>query len=236
MTADDRFREAERMRLRTLSNEASALRHAAEVERKKWQISQYLQGRERGCASRAVPLARRAHRGGADGTGRIGETGGGGGIGSGGTGGTGSGAGNSGETGAGGGIGASGISGNSASPFSDVAEGAYYAGAARWAAANGIGSGAGGGLFEPDAAITRQDLAALLSRYADHAGIALPASRPPAEFADGAGIADYAKEAVGRLYGAGVINGKPGGLFDPVAGATRAEAAAMLHRFLESAS
>ncbi|MDR1439371.1 MAG: S-layer homology domain-containing protein, partial [Clostridiales bacterium] len=87
--------------------------------------------------------------------------------------------------------------GAAASPFSDVAEGAYYAGAARWAAASGIALGVGGGLFEPDAAVTRQDLAALLSRYADHAGIALPASRPPAEFADGAGIADYAEEAVG---------------------------------------
>jgi hypothetical protein len=123
----------------------------------------------------------------------------------------------------------------SADPFGDVASGQYYADAVKWAAANGIVSGVGGGKFAPDAAITRQDLAVVLNRYTGFAGMNLPAQRPYAAFNDSAAIADYAKAAVETFYSAGIINGVPGGLFNPKSGATRAEVAAMLHRFLETA-
>ncbi|MDR1508477.1 MAG: S-layer homology domain-containing protein [Synergistaceae bacterium] len=54
-------------------------------------------------------------------------------------------------------------------------------------------------------------------------------------FADEAGVADYAREAVQALAAAGVLNGRPGNIFDPQGRATRDEVAAVLHRFLEAA-
>ncbi|MDR0570679.1 MAG: S-layer homology domain-containing protein [Clostridiales Family XIII bacterium] len=116
--------------------------------------------------------------------------------------------------------------------FSDVADGQYYADAVKWAAANGVASGYGDGRFGPDDNVTRQDLAAMLSRYAEKTGLPIQAARPYAAFADEAQIAAYAKGAVEALYRAGIINGKENSLFDPRGDATRAEAAAMLHRFL----
>jgi hypothetical protein len=118
--------------------------------------------------------------------------------------------------------------------FTDLPAGAYYAEAAAWAAASGILAGAGEGLAAPLADISRQDLAALLARYAEFADKAPPAVRPAAGFADEAGVADYAREAVQALAAAGVLNGRPGNIFDPQGNATRAEAAAVLHRFLEA--
>ncbi|MDR1131790.1 MAG: S-layer homology domain-containing protein [Oscillospiraceae bacterium] len=123
-----------------------------------------------------------------------------------------------------------------ANPFGDVQAGSYYDGAVRWAAANGIAAGIGGGRFDPEVPVTRQDLAVLLDRYAAFAGIALPEMRPYAAFKDDTDRADYAKEAVETFFRAGVINGKDNNVFDPRGGATRAEAAAMLHRFLETAN
>ena len=52
-----------------------------------------------------------------------------------------------------------------------------------------------------------------------------------ADFADANSIAVYAKDAATAMQRAGIISGKPGGVFDPAAGATRAEVSAMLHRF-----
>jgi hypothetical protein len=119
--------------------------------------------------------------------------------------------------------------------FSDLPEGAYYAEAAAWAAASGILAGEGDGRAAPLADISRQDLAVLLARYAAIADKMPPAVRPAAGFADEAGVADYAREAVRSLAAAGVLNGRPGNIFDPQGRATRAEVAAVLHRFLEAA-
>ncbi len=120
-------------------------------------------------------------------------------------------------------------------PFSDVDGEAWYNDAAVWAASNGIVSGIGGGLYAPDNAISRQDLALILSRYADFAGITLPEAREYSGFIDDADIADYAKEAIERFFKAMIINGKGGNAFDPKGEATRAEVAAMLMKFLEAA-
>jgi hypothetical protein len=124
---------------------------------------------------------------------------------------------------------------DSGAAFTDLPAGAYYAEAAAWAAASGILTGAGDGRAAPLADISRQDLAALLARYAAIADKMPPAVRPAAGFADEAGVADYAREAVRSLAAAGVLNGRPGNIFDPQGNATRAEAAAVLHRFLEAA-
>lgn len=121
-------------------------------------------------------------------------------------------------------------------PFSDVADGTWYTDAVKWAAANGIVSGVGGGRFDPDVPITRQDFSVILVRYANFMGGKLPATRSYAGFMDEAKIADYAKAAVEELCKAGIINGKDHNAFDPAGTATRAEGAAMLHRFLEAAT
>jgi hypothetical protein len=75
-------------------------------------------------------------------------------------------------------------------------------------------------------------MAVLLARYAETMGVVLAAARGPSAFSDGDDVAEYARDAAALLYGAGVVNGKPGGLFDPRGSATRAEVAAMLHRFI----
>ena len=121
--------------------------------------------------------------------------------------------------------------------FTDVPDGTWYTDAVLWAASVGIVDGYGNGRFGPNDNITRQDLAVILARYADYMGIQLPpnSSLHTPNFIDDADIADYAKDAVERLYKAGIINGYPDGSFKPRGQATRAEFAAMLMRFIESA-
>jgi hypothetical protein len=118
--------------------------------------------------------------------------------------------------------------------FSDVENGLWYSDAVRWAARAGIVVGMGGGLFAPDADVTREQAAALLLRYARTEGQTLPALRDFASFADEDTIAPYAEEAVEALYRAEIVRGRLDDLFDPKSNATRAEAAAMLHRFIEA--
>ena len=118
------------------------------------------------------------------------------------------------------------VSGGSA--FQDVADTAYYADATVWASANGIVTGYADGTFGPDDPITRQQLAAILWRYAGS-----PAASVGADFADESAIASYASTAVDWARDTGVITGRDGNLFDPNGRATRAQAAVILHRYLE---
>jgi hypothetical protein len=114
-----------------------------------------------------------------------------------------------------------------------VSPGAYYADAVTWAANNGIiRSGDGSSTFAPDENITRQDLAVILSRYADVTGVNLGPTRESAVFRDVGTIADYARAAVDRLYRSGIMNGHADGTVAPGAEATRAEVAAMMRRFM----
>ncbi|GHU35390.1 hypothetical protein FACS1894105_04030 [Clostridia bacterium] len=123
------------------------------------------------------------------------------------------------------------VSGGAA--FGDTDANAYYAKAVAWAKANGIVGGVGGNLFAPDSPVTRQDLAVILLRYANHTGAKLPEMRDYSGFRDDTDSANYAKDAIEAFFKAGVINGKGNDLFDPKGTATRAELAAMLHRFIE---
>ncbi|MDR1328211.1 MAG: S-layer homology domain-containing protein, partial [Oscillospiraceae bacterium] len=120
--------------------------------------------------------------------------------------------------------------------FGDVESGKYYAEAVAWAAEARIINGYGGGLFGPEDSITRQDLAVILVRYAELAGLELTATRGGDGFADGEDISGYAAAAVEVCRSAGMISGKPGNLFDPKAFATRAEVAALLHRLVLAAA
>ena len=122
----------------------------------------------------------------------------------------------------------------SGASFSDVNTAQWYAPYAKWAAEMGIVSGVGNNNFAPDANISRQDLAVILYNYANVMGITLPETADAIDFNDGSDIAGYASAAVAAMQKAGIINGKPGGIFDPQGIATRAEVAAMLHRFCEA--
>ena len=117
-------------------------------------------------------------------------------------------------------------------PFTDLHAGSWYYDAVMWAAANGIVGGFEDGTFRPGDNITRAHLAIILNNYAEIKGFALPVLTEYHGFADDADIRDYAREAVERFFRAGIINGKPGNVFDPRGEATRAELAAMLTRFL----
>jgi hypothetical protein len=127
------------------------------------------------------------------------------------------------------------VAGYSGSAFEDVKDTKYYAPYIKWAAEKGIALGVGKGKFEPDARISRQDFAVMLSRYAGIVGEAQGAGATTAKFADAPSISSYAAEAVAWAGTQGIVNGRPDGAFDPKGGATRAEAAAMLHRYAVAA-
>ena len=118
-----------------------------------------------------------------------------------------------------------------AATFSDVAATAYYAPYVAWASENGVVTGTDPGLFAPETAVTREQMAAILSRYVASAKISLPQNVEKAAFGDDAGISDYAKDAVYAMQQSGVIAGKPGNVFDPQGAAVRAEVAALLSQF-----
>ena len=122
----------------------------------------------------------------------------------------------------------------SGASFEDVDIEEYYAPYIKWAAEMGIVNGTGNDIFAPNTNITRQDLAVILYRYAEKMGITLQQTLQNVDFTDSDNIAGYAAEAVEAMVRAGVINGRDNGSFDPTATATRAEVAAMLHRFCEA--
>lgn len=118
------------------------------------------------------------------------------------------------------------------SGFSDVAAGQYYSDAVAWASTNGVVTGYGDGRFCPDEQITREQLAAILYRYAQYKGHDMTVSGDLSVFKDQPDpwAAEFVKWAVGK----GFINGKGSGVLDPKGFATRAEAAVLLQRFIEA--
>lgn len=116
-----------------------------------------------------------------------------------------------------------------ASGFSDVAAGAYYAAPVAWASANGIVTGYEDGTFKPSAPITREQLAAILYRYAQYKGLDTSARGSYTGFPDGSKISAYAANAMTWALGAGLINGSDGRLL-PQGTANRAQVAVILQR------
>ena len=117
--------------------------------------------------------------------------------------------------------------------FTDVEAGTWYADAITWTAENGIFAGYGKDKFGPDDPITREQLAAIFYRYADYKGYDLTVKGDLDKFKDADKITDYAKTAMQWAVGSGLVKEKSGNLLDPQGTATRAEIAAMLHRFIE---
>jgi uncharacterized membrane protein YgcG len=122
--------------------------------------------------------------------------------------------------------------------FADVPASAWYADEVQTAYAAGIVSGRSASSFDPNATITRQEMAAMIGKAAAFVGAAAASDageteEPLALFRDASQIADYAKPYVRYAVSNGIVNGKTPDTFAPEQPATRAEAAAMLHRFLK---
>ena len=120
--------------------------------------------------------------------------------------------------------------------YSDVDPTAYYGEAIRWATSEGIVGGYGGGVFGPDDPITREQLSAMLWRFAQHAGydVGVGEDTNILSYTDAFDVAEYAIPAMQWACGAGVINGTgDGSTLSPQGEATRAQAAVMLMRFCE---
>jgi len=117
--------------------------------------------------------------------------------------------------------------------FTDVENGRWHTAAVTWAAANGIVSGIGNGQFAPSNNITREQMAAILYRYAEHMGLTLPTIRT-GTFADEAEISAWARESVNAMFEAGVLNGVGDNHFNPRGQGTRAEVATMLRNFMDA--
>ena len=123
--------------------------------------------------------------------------------------------------------------GTGSSSFSDVCSGSYYEKAVAWAAANGIVTGTGSTSFSPDAKVTREQLAAILYRYAQYKKLDTDAGAKLDSFSDAGNVSGYASEALSWAVSEGLINGASGRLM-PKGDATRAQVAAILHRFVEN--
>ena len=118
-------------------------------------------------------------------------------------------------------------------PFNDVQSGQWYTDAVKWAYKNGIVNGKTTTSFATNDNITRAEFATIINRYSDSMNYKLPVNR--SNFVtDIAEIPSWAFAAVTVMYQAEIINGKDGGIFDPNANITRAEAAAMIERFMKA--
>ena len=118
--------------------------------------------------------------------------------------------------------------------FSDVPAGQWYTDAVAWAAANGIVGGVGGGKFDPNGNITREQMAAILYRYAQKKGFDTSAKGNLSKFPDAGKVSDWAKDAIAWAVGEGIIGGSDGKLL-PQGNATRAQVSTILMRFIENA-
>lgn len=124
---------------------------------------------------------------------------------------------------------AEGVSGGSGSAFSDVDPNEYYAPYIAWASNCGIVNGVGGGMFEPDDTVTREQIAKIFKGYYEYLGDAANSSSA-VDYADAYLISDWAVPGVAFCKEKGLMQGKDGNMFDPQGGATRAEAATILMR------
>ena len=118
--------------------------------------------------------------------------------------------------------------------FTDVAADQYYANAVAWAAQNGIVAGIDATTFAPDKAITREQMAAILYRYAQFKGYDVSAKADLSIYTDAASVGAYAVDAMAWANGAGLITGTSATTLTPAGNATRAQVAAILMRFGEN--
>ncbi|MEA4847496.1 MAG: S-layer homology domain-containing protein [Clostridiaceae bacterium] len=125
------------------------------------------------------------------------------------------------------------VSGYKTSSFTDVKAGSTFQPYIEWAYKKGVIQGTGNGKFEPDRAVTREEIAVIFANYAKATGYTLPVTREVVTFTDGSSIGSSAKDAVKVMQQAGIMSGKNNGYFDPKGSATRAEVATMLQRYIK---
>ena len=119
------------------------------------------------------------------------------------------------------------------SPFTDVAAGQWYTNAVAWAAANGIVTGTTDTTFAPNGNITREQMAAILYRYASYKGLDVSRQADLSGYADASAISAYAKQAMAWANGQGLITGVTATTLNPGGNAVRAQAATILMRLCE---
>lgn len=116
--------------------------------------------------------------------------------------------------------------------FSDVAASAPYGDAVKWAAASGIAAGYGDGTFGVKDSVTRQQMAAMLQRYAKYKGRNIENTADLSAYADASDVADWARGAMGWAVSVGLIAGTDNSMLMPDGPATRAQTAAVLMRYI----
>ena len=121
----------------------------------------------------------------------------------------------------------------SGNTFRDVPSSAYYANAVEWAAAMGLTSGTGSGLFLPDAPVTREQLAVFLSQYAKQHGVELTGSSSLQRFSDYRSASNYAQPPLAWAVSQGLLSGFEDGSLRPRSPATRAQTASILRQLCE---
>lgn len=120
----------------------------------------------------------------------------------------------------------------SGSSFTDVKSNMYYTDAVTWASVNGIVAGYGDGTFGPDKAITREEMATMLYRYAAYKGYDLTNKKDLSGYSDSAEVSDFALEPLQWATGEGLIVHMGDGTLAPHSSADRAQVATILMRFL----
>lgn len=116
--------------------------------------------------------------------------------------------------------------------FTDVKTGSVYQPYIEWAYQHGVTSGIGNNQFAPDRPVTREEIAALFSKYAGATGYKFPVLRDLSTYADLASIGKMYRTAVNGMQQSGIMVGGPGNKFNPKSNATRAEVATMIDRYL----
>ena len=117
------------------------------------------------------------------------------------------------------------------STFTDVTSGHWAVDAITWAAQNDIVAGIGGGLYDPDSNVTREQFAVMLYKYARFKGYDLTATGDLTQFPDAGSISSWAETALSWANGKGLINGHENGTIDPKGGTIRAQAASIMANF-----
>ena len=117
--------------------------------------------------------------------------------------------------------------------FSDIADDAYYKAAVTWGAKNGIVLGYNG-KYNPDDKLTREQMAAIMYRYASVKGADMTVKADFIGFKDGNAVSDWAVENLRWAIGTGLLTGHANGNLDPQGNATRAQAAVVMQRYCET--
>lgn len=122
---------------------------------------------------------------------------------------------------------------SSAASFTDAASDSWYSSAVAWTVENGIVNGTSDTTFSPDKSVTRQEIAAILQRYAKYKGADITQTADLSAYTDNTSVASWASDAMAWAVNKGVITGATSTTLAPSANATRAQVATMLMRYMQ---